>query len=193
MRPAAVVAVRPFRTLIVISVVLAGTLAAPSLSWGATRSVSPSGVDAGACLTSACRSFSYAYRQSAPGDVVEAAAGSYGGQSIPKVAGRAAPAVEFRPRPGASVTLGDLDIAGGFVTVRDIWTGSVAIDAGDSGVTPVEGVSIINGGGPTMWIQTARNLLVKGGSYGGNTEWADGADRRDAGVDEPDLRWGRVP
>ena len=54
------------------------------------------------------------------------------------------------------------------MTVRDIWTGSVAIDAGDSGATPVDNVSLINGGGKTMWIQTARNLLVKGGSYGGN-------------------------
>ena len=188
MRPASVFAVRPCRILGLMFVVLAATLSVPSLSWGATRSMSLSGADSGNCLTSPCRSFSYAYRQAAPGDVVEVAAGTYGSQAVPRVAGRAAPAVEFRPQAGASVTLGGLDIAGGFVTVRDIWTGDVAIDAGDSGATPVDNVSLINGGGQWMWIQTARNLLVKGGSYGGNQNGPTVQTGRNAGFDEPDLR-----
>ena len=147
-------------------------LASPATALGATRYVSPSGVDGGACniATAPCRSFGHAYRQAAPGDVVEVAGGQYGSQSIPHVSGRGGPAVTFHPAPGAQPTLGGLNIAGGFVTVRDMWTGEVAIDAGDGGATPVDNVSLINGGGPQMWIQTARNLLVRGGSYGGNQD-----------------------
>ena len=153
-----------------VSAVTVFVLALPPAASAATRMVATSGTDSGACLASACRSFGYAYRQAGAGDVVEVAGGSYGGQSIPVVSGRSGPPVEFRPQAGASVSLGGLDVGGSYVTVRDIRTGSVAIDAGDGGVTPVVGVSIINGAGKTMWIQTARDLLVKGGSFGGNTD-----------------------
>src|SRR6059058_3460507 len=69
-----------------------------------TRKVATSGADSGTCVTTACKSFGYAYQQSAPGDVVQVAGGSYGSQSIPTVSGRGAPAVVFQPAAGASVT-----------------------------------------------------------------------------------------
>src|SRR3954454_11083702 len=77
-----------------------------------TRYLSASGTDSGACTStvSACRSFSYAYRQSGAGDIVQVAAGSYGAQDIPIVAGRSGAPVEFRPVPGARPILDGLDI-----------------------------------------------------------------------------------
>ena len=61
-------------------------------------------------VSGACRSLGFAYRQAAPGDVVELGSGSYGAQSIGVVAGRAGPQVEFRPAAGAQVSFSSLDI-----------------------------------------------------------------------------------
>jgi hypothetical protein len=153
------------RTLAILALLIAASLVAPSVSWGSSRLVSSSGTDAGSCLASACRSFGYAYRQSAPGDVVEVAGGSYPDQSIPVVAGRSGPAVEFRPAAGASVSLGGVDVLGSFVTVRGMRMGWVSVDAGQ---TPVVGASLVDVVAATMWINNTRDLRVIGGSYGGN-------------------------
>src|SRR5688500_6408434 len=83
----------------------------PGAAQAATRAVATSGADSGACTTAApCKTFGYAYRQAAAGDIVEVAAGSYASQSIPRVSGRTAPAVEFRPKSGATVSLGGLNV-----------------------------------------------------------------------------------
>ena len=94
------------------------------LLWGAgvadaaTRYVSPSGSDGAACSALApCRSFDYAYRQAAPGDLVEVAGGTYGSQTVPAL-GRTGPVIEFRPALGASVVLGGLQVRADFVTMR---------------------------------------------------------------------------
>ena len=123
------------RRLIVGVCVLSGGFAVtPGLASAATRYLSPSGSDAGACTSSAaaCRSISYAYRQSSPGDTVLMAGGSYGGQTVPTVAGRTAPAVEFRPATGASVSFSDINIQGDYVTVRDFSAPFVDVDAGST-------------------------------------------------------------
>jgi hypothetical protein len=72
--------------------------------------LSPSGSDGGRCTASApCRSFDRAYHLAQPGQVVELAAGDYGGQSLSydptKV--NAGKYVVFRPAPGASATVSD--------------------------------------------------------------------------------------
>ena len=98
------------------------------------------------------------------GDVVEMAGGTYGGQTIPVVAGRSLPAVDFRPAMGATVTLtGDLSIDGNYVNVRDIKTPFVNVDAGSTQVTGATTTNVVTGG---MWISNARDLTVKGGSIG---------------------------
>ncbi len=49
----------------------------------ATRQVAPRGVDSGDCLAAPCASLGYAYGQSAGGDAVQVAPGSYGVQRVP--------------------------------------------------------------------------------------------------------------
>jgi hypothetical protein len=151
---------------LIMAASLAGMAAAPSVAESATRYLSPSGADSGTCssIVSACRSFDYAYRQSAPGDIVQVAAGSYGGQSIPIVSGRSLPAVEFRPAPGARPVLNGLNIDGSFVTVRGMRTGNVNIDAGS---TIVQHATVVDGEGVSIWMNNVRNVTMRGGSFGG--------------------------
>ena len=90
----------------------------------------------------ACGSVAQAYRAAAPGDAIEVAAGAYGGQSVPVVAGRGGPAVDIHPASGASVSFAGLNIAGSYATVRGIRTGDVDIEAGS---TVVQGVTVVGG------------------------------------------------
>ena len=126
---------RLLRRLIVgVCLVSGGLVATPGLAAAATRYVSPSGSDSGACTGAGapCRSLAHAYRQSGPGDIVQMAGGNYGAQTIPTVAGRSAPAVDFRPAAGASVSFSDINIQGHYVTVRDFSAPFVDIDAGST-------------------------------------------------------------
>ena len=120
-------------------VVVAVGLLFPSAGWAASRFVSVSGSDSGACgsASGACRTLGFAYRQAAPGDVVELGSGSYGAQTIGAVAGRAGAQVEFRPAPGARVSFSSLDIRASYVTVRDFTTGSLTVDDGGAAVNGV--------------------------------------------------------
>ncbi len=152
------------RQMIVVLLATAATAAVPSTAAAATRYLSPSGNDAAACTAMApCRSFDRGYRAAAAGDVVEMAGGSYGGQSIPAVGGRAAPAVQFRPAMGANVSVGTLNIDGSHVTVRDVTATYVNVDAGSTQATGVTVANVTTGG---MWINNVRDLLVQGGSIG---------------------------
>jgi hypothetical protein len=148
---------------------LCALLLSPAAASAATRHVAPGGSDSGACDQPAnpCGTLGYAYRQATPGDEVQVSAGSYPKQAIPTVSGRTGPPIEIRPAAGAAVTLGALDIAGSHVTVRDIATGPLDIDAGQ---TEVAGVTVVNGGGPSIWISNTRDLRIVGGSYGGNQD-----------------------
>ncbi len=149
--------------VLAVSLVSLG-LAAPSAAWGASRYVSSSGADSGSCASpgAPCRSFGYAYRQASAGDVVELAAGSYGAQSIPSVAGRSAPAVELRAS-GGTVTVADLDINGDHVLVRGVRSSN------EVSVTNARSVAVIDTHAFRVWMQNAHDVLFRGGSYGGNT------------------------
>src|ERR1044071_5917682 len=88
------------------ALVAAALLLVPTASANAaTRYVTTSGSDSNACTqTAPCKSFNAAYGKAVAGDVVEVAAGTYGGQSIaPRTLSR--PKVTIRPASGASVTL----------------------------------------------------------------------------------------
>jgi chitodextrinase len=159
--------------MLAIGIAALVTIVTPDISAAATtRYVSPSGADSGACTStvSACRSFAYAYQTSVAGDSVVVAGGSYPGQTIPRVSGRTGAPVEFRPATGAQVTIGDLTVKGDYVTVRDIDSGFLDIDAGNQGATEVRGVSVYNMTARGMWIWAARDLLIKGGSFGPMTD-----------------------
>ena len=153
----------PLRRL--LPAVLTAVLIVPSAaSAETTRKLSATGADSGSCATTACKTFGYAYRQAAPGDTVEVAAGSYPYQSISNVAGRAtSAAVTFQPAAGAAVTLNDLSIGGDGVTVRGMKTGFVDVSKGGS---QINNVTLIDNDATGMWIQTANHLKVTGGDFG---------------------------
>ena len=132
----------------------------------ATRYLASTGSDAGACTGAAtpCRTMGYAYRQSQPGDLVQMAGGSYPAQSLPSVAGRSAPPVEFQPADGAQVTVGDLDVNGNQVTVRGLTSSS------EVSVTNATGVKVIDTRATKVWMQNAHSVEFRGGSYGGNRD-----------------------
>jgi Right handed beta helix region len=71
----------PFRSAVLFCVVF-GLMT--SQATAATRYVSPGGSGTSCTQTTPCGSMSQAYRTAAPGDTVQLAAGSYGGQSIDK-------------------------------------------------------------------------------------------------------------
>jgi hypothetical protein len=128
-----------------------------------TRFVSTTGNDAGNCTAVApCRSFDRAYRQASPGQVVQVAAGSYGGQTIGN-AGRApggAP-VYFVPAPGAAVTTGEIEVYGTGVEIWDMTTNGWYVKTGANGVT-FRGVDAQG----AIFITSASNVSVIGGSVG---------------------------
>jgi len=130
--------------------------------------VSTAGSDANACTAVApCASFQRAYAVAAPGSVVEVAAGAYGDEDLLFDPSKTSAAdVVFRPPPGATVTLHDLNIGrdryiGGasHVTVTDMTlTGDVSIPGcGVVDGTPCPPESASPGNDLTF-----RNLRVKG-------------------------------
>ena len=149
-----------------IVVACAGAALATASASAATRFVSAGGADAGSCdsRVAPCRSFSYAYRQSAAGDVVEVAGGSYPAQTVPPVAGRSGAPVDFRAT--GAVSLADLDISGDHVVVQGISTPVIDVDDGDG----VRDVTVIGARASRLWIQNAHGLHVIGGSYGDNKD-----------------------
>jgi hypothetical protein len=149
----------------VLAAVLAAALTSPAGALAATRYISPSGADSGACTSASapCRSFGHAYRQSAPGDVVEMAGGQYGSQTIPAVSGRGGPAVTFQAAPGAQPVLGELNVSGSYVSVRDVVTSSVDLNG-------ARGVEIVRAQGRQMNMQDVHDVAIIGGAYGGNQD-----------------------
>jgi hypothetical protein len=104
-----------------------------------------------------------------PGQVVEVAAGTYPEQSIPAVAGRVGPAVEFRE--AGRVILGGLDIEGDYVTVRGVETvyRTSAPGAGNQvgvWVSEASYVSLIDVDAGSVGSWKADHFTVRGGDYG---------------------------
>jgi hypothetical protein len=123
--------------------------------------VAPNGSDDGRCTRAApCRTLARAYRLAKPGQIAEAAAGSYGSQTLPAIAGRSGAAVELRAAAGARVRLGELAVKASRVRVRGMRARHVE-------VTDTSGVSVVNVSAHGLWVNNVRDLLVKGGSYGG--------------------------
>ena len=103
-----------------------------------SRFVSTSGSDSGACLAAApCRTFNRAYHVATPGEVIEAAAGSYPGQFLtadPTKTGK--PFVIIRSAPGAAVSTSYLDFTDvDSLEVRDMSTSGWYIRRGSNAVT----------------------------------------------------------
>src|SRR5207247_8599730 len=91
------------------------TQACPAPAPTASFFVATSGSDTNACTQSApCKTFERAYTVAQPGQAVEVAAGTYGDQNLLFDSSKTSSSdVVFRPAPGASVTIGDLDFGAG--------------------------------------------------------------------------------
>ena len=99
------------------TVTLLAALFAATPALAATRYVSPSGSDGSACTASSpCRSLNRGYQVARPGDVVQVAGGSYGGQRIVH-SSKGGPRVTIQPAPGARPVLADLEIAASHLNV----------------------------------------------------------------------------
>jgi hypothetical protein len=153
----------PLRLLTVAALMMGGGL--PAAAHADSRFVATGGADVGECPAAApCRSLGYAYQRASAGDTVQIAAGAYPEQRIARAEGRGA--VEFRPADGAAVSLAELTIASDNVTVRGLDAGEVSVSAGDQGRTPVTGVSVIDVEAGGLWLWSAHDLRIEGGSYG---------------------------
>jgi hypothetical protein len=108
----------------------------------ATRLVAPGAANSGNCLSAPCGSLGYAYGQSAAGDVINVAAGSYPRQDVPS----GSKAVTFRGGPG--VKLHQL-----YSNASNVTYDGIDIDAGGTN-TNVSALEIHGSG------QTFRNASV---------------------------------
>jgi hypothetical protein len=116
--------------------IVALILVTASAASAATRAVAPVGADSGDCTLAPCASLHYAYGQSASGDVILVAPGSYGVQRVPS----GSKAVTFRGGPGvvlrqmvndaSNVTYDGINVDAGRVQ-----TDGAAFELGGSGVT----------------------------------------------------------
>jgi chitodextrinase len=169
---------------------------------GASVFLSPTGSDADACTRAEpCRSFDRAYRVAALGDTVELTEGTYGAQNLlfdPRKSGGESdmPDVVFRPAPGATVVVGQLDIGGSrfeggasHVTIRDLTVdGDVSIPGcgvGDYTPCPPDADSPGNDlsfvdlrvlapydggwGGAAFYCASCSNVSIVGGVWGPET------------------------
>jgi hypothetical protein len=143
----------------------AGFCAESAHAASASLFVAPSGSDSGSCRHSRpCRTLGYAYRQAGPGEIVQVAGGSYGGQTIPVDASKSSKRdVVIRPAPGAKVRLAWLEVHGSHVTVQRIrLTSSPYLrtwrDASD--------VTIRRLHASRFAIMGSHNVRLIGGSYG---------------------------
>ncbi len=145
----------------------------PPASSTANLFVSPTGSDS-TCTRyasgpsgapAACATFAGAYAKAQPGDIVEVAGGTYGGQTLNR-RGLGAPAVVFRPASGAAPTLTDVNLHSSYVEVQGMrLTGGVSVEKGSDGVRP-SFVTVRDVTALSAFI-AADDVLFKGGSYGG--------------------------
>jgi len=135
------------------------SLAVVASADASTLSVTTSGSDSAACSQAApCKSFNAAYKKAAAGDVVEVAAGTYGGQSIAARSLTGA-AVTIRAAVGASVTLsGSLDINTSNIVVQGFRASDLNVD---NGSTVLSDVTTIGIDATSAYFQNTKNLVVK--------------------------------
>src|SRR4051812_22367419 len=109
---------------VVVAVITVGSVNVASAS-AADRYVSTTGSDSGSCTAAApCKSLGRAYVVASPGQVVEVAAGTYGGQTIGYDASKTSEAdVVIQAAPGTRPVLGGLSVYGRHVTVSGLKTG----------------------------------------------------------------------
>ena len=122
--------------------------------------MSPTGSDSNPCTQALpCRSFNRTYRVALPGQTVEVAAGSYGGETInPDASKTSSVDVLFRPAAGAAVTVtGQLEILGSHFEVRDMTVTQMEFPREADDVTMR---NVINKG---MWMQGPSNISIIGG------------------------------
>lgn len=146
----------------------------PPPSGNASVFLSPTGSDSNACSQAApCRSFQRGYEKALPGQVVEAAGGLYGNQSMRRISGRTDPNdVIIRPAPGAIVSVSGLDLGSYDVpqsgpthlTIRDVR--SSRTPQGSIGIVGVDDVTLENLDFSNFYENWSSNLTIRGGDYG---------------------------
>lgn len=130
--------------------------------------LSAGGSDSASCSVAApCKTLNRAYQVAAPGDVVELAAGSYGGQTIQRDAGHtSSDDVVFRPAPGASVTLGTVTVYGSHVTLQGMTATDLNARVTDPYKFPVSDITFRNMDARNFMVMSASDVNVIGGDYG---------------------------
>lgn len=137
----------------------------------ATLFLSPSGSDSAACTAQApCKSFNRAYHLAKPGQVVQLAAGDYGGQSLTYDASKrnAGSYVVFRPAQGASVK------ASGELSMRTdaskpfAWVEFDNIAFGDYYVAYSQHVVFRNDSTAFFFLRSVNDVKILGGQVGPN-------------------------
>jgi hypothetical protein len=142
------------------------------------------------CTLVPCASFDRAYHAAKPGDVVELAAGTYGGQTLLFDASKTADDVVFRPASGATVTTGSLDFGPnrftggashvtleGFTVNGDISIPGCGVPDGttcpvDNALSPGNDLTFRNlrVNGPTaFYCASCSNVSILGGTWGPDT------------------------
>ncbi len=163
--------------------------------------MSPSGTDSCArdVVTKPCGSLGRAYAIAQPGDVVQMAGGTYGGdQTVYRDASKtSASDVVFRPAPGASVTFtGELNLSGSHMTL-DGAGGSLSIHNFEIEVQnvndpPTDDVTLqnIDAMHGQSQVQTARNITLRNMKIGGAHDGTDAlrliSDNNDNGGSDDD-------
>ncbi len=140
----------------------------PPPSGSADLYLSASGSDSSACTgASPCRSFNRAYQVASPGDVVEVAAGSYGGQTIERDSSKTSAAdVVFRPAPGADVVLGTVTTRGSHLTVEGMEAVDLNARVPDPPQYTVSDVTFRDMEARNFMVLSASDVRVIGGDYG---------------------------
>jgi chitodextrinase len=138
--------------------VTASTAACPPPS-SAQYFLSPSGLDSSPCSqTQPCKSIDRAYRVASPGSTVELAAGSYPAQTInPDSSKTSSSDVLFRPAEGAAVSIGNLNVNGSHMELRDMTISQLNFSrsADDDTIR-----NVVNHG---LWMQGSSNISIIGG------------------------------
>jgi hypothetical protein len=145
---------------------------------------------ANTCTLLPCASFGRAYHAAKPGDVVELAAGTYGGQTMLFDPTKTADDVVFRPASGAAVTTGSIDFGPnrftggashvtleGFTVDGDISIPGCGVPDGtacpvDNAVSPGNDLTFRNlrvKGLTAFYCASCSNVSILGGTWGPDT------------------------
>jgi hypothetical protein len=149
---------------------------AAALAVAATLYVSPSGSDSGNTCTDParpCQTFGAAYRAAAPGATVQAAGGTYPGQTIAHDGAKTGdPDVVIAPAPGAAVTLsGGLQINASHLTIQGLKGTDFDVRMPDVANPPaVSDVTLQDIDGRNFNVFDATDVSILGGDWGPATD-----------------------